>query len=333
MRKVLIYITIALLNGCTLITEPKTAIDYNSKTVLHDTINLIKANYPFILFKHINVDSIYSYYSSNISKYNGDEIYRLLYEILYGLKDAHIWFYNASGNRIQPYTDPRGVKDQYSFSLNIVEQYLKGNFKSIQGGKFVYGIINRKIGYIYIQTFNNDNSGWYKSFSNIINKMKTTQGMILDVRSNEGGSMSIANYILSFFIDKPFLSSIWLDANQNELPRFSIQPAQNYYSKPVILLQNGVSFSSAEGFICMMRELPNVTTLGDTTGGGGGSPKEFKISYNIIINLPTAALLTYQRKFVEWNGIEPDILLQQTKTELENGKDPQLEKAISILEK
>ena len=330
MKIAALFIIILFINGCTLITGPETPALYNAKNVLDDTINLIESNYPFISFKKINTDSLYSFYLSKISSYNGDRVYELLNDILYGLKDGHVLFYSPNGYEIKPYFPGRSIKDKYSFSLNIVEEYLQSDYHSIENGKIIYGKVNGNIGYVFIKTFSRDNFN-YKRFTEVITYFENTKGMIIDVRSNGGGSDLVTYYIVSHFINEPFLSPIWLDNNGNELERTYIQPNRINYLKPVILLQNGTCFSATEGFISMMKELETVTTLGDTTAGGSGNPRDFKISYDFKIHLPTSAQLTYQGEYIEWNGIKPDILVPQDKNDLENKRDIQIEAAINIL--
>ena len=80
-----------------------------------------------------------------------------------------------------------------------------------------------------------------------------------------------------------------------------------------------------------MRELPNVTTIGDTTEGGSGSPENFNISYNLTIHMSTKIQYTYEGEIIEYNGIEPDVLVPQNLSELRRGRDIQLEAAINFL--
>ncbi len=82
----------------------------------------------------------------------------------------------------------------------------------------------------------------------------------------------------------------------------------------------------------MMQELETVTTIGDTTGGGTGAPGDFLIAYDFKIHLSRYARLTYQGDYIEWNGLVPDVLVPQSKVDLENKRDPQLETALRILQ-
>ncbi len=325
------YLWLVLLTGCTLITEPQTPKPYSAEKVLDDTINLLDTHYPFLTFKDLHPDSLRALYLSKISRYEDDQVNQLLYDLLGDLKDGHVWFFTPAGVELKPYTPRRSIKDRYAFSLEVAKQYLDGKAQALRDGRIVYGVTQQDIGYIYLPTFRRQDNVWYKSFSDVIKILQNTRGLIIDVRSNGGGSDVVTYFIVRHFINKPFLSPIWLDPNGKELPREYLQPMQNPYLKPVVLLQNGTCFSATEGFICMMRELGQVVTLGDTTGGGSGAPKDFLISYQYKIHLSTIGQLTYEGKYIEWNGIEPDILLPQSQSDLENRQDPQLEKAISLL--
>jgi C-terminal processing protease CtpA/Prc len=85
--------------------------------------------------------------------------------------------------------------------------------------------------------------------------------------------------------------------------------------------------------------LPNITAVGDTTGGGGGAASgpsvktigNYTLPSGMIINIPTGYFLRYDGKQFEWLGVPPDIRVQQTKEDIQNGIDKQLEYAIEIL--
>lgn len=319
------------ISGCTLLVEP-VRHEYDASKVLSETCSLIKDHYSYISYKHINVDSIDAYYSARLSDYKGDRIFNLLSDVLYNLKDGHVWFYTPGGFLIQPYIPPRAEKDKYAYDPNIVRNYFSKPLNLAGENRLEYGILDNNIGYIYISTMNRGDSKWMTEISGILAGFKNTKGLILDVRDNGGGSDYITQYLIRNFLTEPMLSSVWIDAQGNEDRRYLMNPLNTYiYTKNIALLQNGTCFSATEGFINAMRELPNVTTMGDTTEGGSGSPENFNISYNLTIHLSTKIQLTYDGKYIEQNGIEPDILVPQNVSDLKRGRDLQLEAAINFL--
>lgn len=314
-----------------MLTAPQSPEQYDPGRVLDETIQLIRNRYPFLEFKGIKLDSLRARYQAHISDYDGDEVTKLLYDLLGDLRDGHVYFLTPSGVQLKPYTPRRSVRDRYASSFQVSKRYFESDIQYLRNKRIIYATTAHNLGYIYLPTFMRDDNTWYRDFTKVMKSLRTTNGLILDVRANGGGSDQVTYFIVRHFIQEPFLSPLWLDPNGNELQREYLQPVQEPYLKPVILLQNGTCFSATEGFISMMRELDQVTTLGDTTGGGSGAPKDFNIAYGYRIHLSTIGQLTYEHKYIEWNGIAPDILLPQPKNDLENRRDPQLEKAISLL--
>ena len=105
------------------------------------------------------------------------------------------------------------------------------------------------------------------------------------------------------------------------------------YTKPTALLINGKSFSSAEGMANLCKKIGHITLIGDTTGGGGGVPDEiFELPGGLTFRVPTRYGLRWDGEQVEWNGIPPDIRVPQTKEDIGDGHDKQLEAAMTFLE-
>lgn len=331
MKRIISFISLLLLCGCTLITEPENPTRYNAKIILDDTINLINTTYPYLSFKGIDTDSLHAVYASKLDQYRGDRVHNLLLDLLSELRDGHVSFYNPAGYSVGTYKARRSIKDRYAFSLNLVRSYASNDFQTLEDHKITYGKLTDQTGYIHVATMAREGFNFSK-FTVALRNLGDTEGLILDVRSNGGGSDRVTYYLVSHFIKEPFPSPIWLDHEGNEMQRTYLTPHTYHYLKPVILLQNGTCYSATEGFISMMQELEMVTTIGDTTGGGTGAPGDFLISYDFKIHLSRFAQLTYQGDHIEWNGITPDILVPQTKLDIENQRDLQLETALRILQ-
>ncbi len=106
------------------------------------------------------------------------------------------------------------------------------------------------------------------------------------------------------------------------------------YTGPIVILINGTSFSAAEVFVEIMRQLDYVTVVGDTTAGGGvssnGDPRHFLPSGKSI-SINYEAILRIDGEPLEWNGVPPDIRVLQTKADVDMKRDRQLQSAIEML--
>ena len=106
------------------------------------------------------------------------------------------------------------------------------------------------------------------------------------------------------------------------------------YTGPIVILINGTCFSATEVFAGRMRQLDYVSLVGDTTAGGGmssnGEARHFLPSGGSI-RINYEAILRMDGQPIEWNGVPPDIRVEQTKADISNGEDKQLEFALEYL--
>jgi C-terminal processing protease CtpA/Prc len=103
------------------------------------------------------------------------------------------------------------------------------------------------------------------------------------------------------------------------------------YSGPVVVLSGRGVFSSNESFISAMRALPNVTILGDTTGGGSGNPAEHSLGDGWRYTVSRWIEWTADRRVIEWQGIPPDVYVPWDPAAVAAGRDPVLEAALTRL--
>jgi C-terminal processing protease CtpA/Prc len=79
-----------------------------------------------------------------------------------------------------------------------------------------------------------------------------------------------------------------------------------------------------------MRELPNVRTLGGSTGGGSGFPFTSELPNGWSIRFSTSPILDVNMQHTEF-GIAPDIEVTLPPEDMENGTDTLIEAAITLL--
>ena len=66
--------------------------------------------YPYLEYKQINWDSIYTVYKPRAEQAKGDEIYTVLIEMLGELRDMHVYVKTAGGRSISTYYAQDGLK-------------------------------------------------------------------------------------------------------------------------------------------------------------------------------------------------------------------------------
>jgi hypothetical protein len=299
--------------------------------------NRINDTYPFLDYKHINWDSIYQVYRPRSESAQGDEFYFVLHDLLAELQDGHVYYQTEGGGEIYPFYPQRYFRVRHAYSPFVVRTYFDRELILTASGREEYGILPDNIGYIFLSSFHENYL--ISEFPSIMDYMKNTIGLIIDIRQKVGGSFQNIEAVAGHFIDAPFdWPKFYVLGELSEIAPF--QPIGSYtYNKPVVVLINGSTFSAGEITTEVLKQLPNITAVGDTTGGGGGasannSPEtrsDFKLPSGKLISVPNSYLARYDGQPFEWAGITPDILIQQTEEDIRNGRDKQLEYAIDML--
>lgn len=294
----------------------------------------INSVYPYLDYKQINWDSIYTVYRYRAEQAKGDKIYTVLIEMLGELKDMHVHLKTNGGYTISTYLAPRWLKDKYAYDPIVVRNYFDEELIVTAEGRIEHGIIPGNIGYIYIATFDDDYLINY--FSEALSYVKNSKALILDIRHNNGGSYQNLVTVVSRFIDSPLEKpDFYVLGELIPLPPFEPQGSFQYVN-PVIVLINGVCYSTGDIFPEVMKQISTVTVVGDTTGGGSSgstssAPAEYTLPSGKVIFVGTTDWRRYDGLPYEWIGVPPDILIPQTKEDIEKGIDRQLEYAIYML--
>jgi hypothetical protein len=160
--------------------------------------------------------------------------------------------------------------------------------------------------------------------------------LIIDLRGNMGGNSAESDILAShFFRKKVLFGTADIRSNNKDLKLkkhyYFINPQKSYWDISIILMVDSECFSSSELFIAGMKDNRRALVIGETTGGGSGNPKKFtipcgKLSLEIFVSTWNYRRINGQS--IEGNGVEPDIFITPTLTDLTKEKDIVLERAI-----
>lgn len=293
--------------------------------------NECNEKYAFFDLKGLDWDQVKAAYADRI--YIGmseDSLFHVLGDMLKELKDDH-------ANLISNFsTSFYGVEyegqDNFDWRI-IVDNYITRDYHI--SGPFAHNFIaNSEIGYIRLSTFENAINA--ESLDFILDRYSNTKGLILDIRENGGGAIENVFKILSRFIEVEtlvFYSRIKAGAehdNFTDAVGAYVQPYNGTrYSKNIVVLTDRGTYSSGSLLALATKAIPNVSLVGDITGGGLGMPNGGQLPNGWTYRFSITQTLTLDKQPDYENGVPPDIMIQFDWNDL--NKDEILEMAINEL--
>lgn len=187
--------------------------------------------------------------------------------------------------------------------------------------------IPSNIGYIKLSTFLSSNAS--QEVQNALGELNGKSGYILDLRSNPGGLLSNAIRIADMFLDDGAIVST-VDRDGYKEVRYSSPSVLT--GKPLVLLINGGSASASEILSGALKDNKRAVLIGERSFGKGLVQEINQLPGGSGVNITTQRYLTPNDTDINKKGIEPDIPVELTEDDAKAKKDPQLTRAISIME-
>jgi len=183
------------------------------------------------------------------------------------------------------------------------------------------------IGYIKLSTFLSSNAS--QEVQNALKDESGKSGYILDLRSNPGGLLSNAIRIADFFLEDGSIVST-VDRDGYKEVRYSTPSVIT--NKPLVLLINGGSASASEILSGALKDNKRAVLIGERSFGKGLVQEINQLPGGSGVNITTQRYLTPNDTDINKKGIEPDIPVELTEEDAKAKKDPQLSKAINVME-
>ncbi len=181
---------------------------------------------------------------------------------------------------------------------------------------------------VKISNFNSDTSGLFNQAVGEIIK-NNPRGVVLDLRNNPGGYLDTAVDVASEWIeDGVIVSEEFDDENKNDFWARGRARLKDY--KTVVLTNQG-SASASEIVAGALQDYGKATIVGTRTFGKGSvqTLEEFKDGSSVKITV--AKWLTPKGNYINKEGIIPDVEVDLTLEDYEEGRDPQMDKAVELL--
>ena len=298
---------------------------------------IIDEHYCFFDYKQqeygLDWHAVYNKYAPQFDdQMTEEQTFEVLTNMLGELKDGHV-------NLYAPFDLGRdwSWKEDYPthFSENVLKLYLGKDYKIAAGMK--YRILNDNVAYLRCATFVNDFGAG--NLDRILLYFAPCNGLIIDLRENGGGMVTSAEALAARFTNEEVLVGYMQHKTGPGHNDFSprrqqiLKPSKGLrWQKRVVVLTNRGVYSAANEFVKYMKCLPQVTIVGDRTGGGAGLPFSSELPNGWIVRFSACPMYDRDGKDTEF-GIAPTHQVGMKPTDQARGKDTLIEYARKLLAK
>ena len=161
------------------------------------------------------------------------------------------------------------------------------------------------------------------------------KGIILDLRNNPGGYLEVAVDIAGWFLNTGDLVAIedfGKDNGQGKTTEFRASGLGALKNYPLVVLVNQGTASAAEILAGALRDNRGIKLIGEKTFGKGSVQELVNLKGESSLKVTVAKWLTPKKYSISESGLEPDYKVTLTEDDISKGKDPQLDKAVEVLE-
>ncbi|MBD1261529.1 S41 family peptidase [Maribacter polysiphoniae] len=292
-------------------------------------------------------------------------LYEVLESMTTPLKDGHVSIVNEVVNINSNRTNLLEIMNSNLSSSDAIEttaelflvlgqrisfinsNYLNGQFNTDSNGNMIWGLINNEVGYFNVVTME-DYAAVDQEIATVSNLMDQVMEdvqqanidqLIIDLRFNTGGHDGIALEIASRFITNP--NPVFTKKSKNRTgftdgQTITLAPKGDFqFSGGIVLLTSPVTASAAEIFVMCLKDLPNVTIVGQNTNGVFSEILTHRLPNGTFIGLSNQIYADNSGNVFEGIGIGP---IQENRipflstNDFNNSTDSGIERSLDIFE-
>ena len=292
---------------------------------------IMDEHYCFFTDKKIDWDAIHSRYQRQVNQgMTQSQLFEVLANMVGELRDGHVNIY-ASFDVARNWSWHEDYPS--NFSDTLITHYLGTDYKIASGLR--YKTFDDNVGYIRYSSFTNAIGNG--NLDDVFLDLAPCRALIIDIRDNSGGTLTYAEKFAARFTNKEMLVGYMRHKTGKGHDDFSdyeeqiLRPSKNIrWQKPVFLLTNRQVFSAANEFVKYMKCCPNVTIVGDQTGGGAGLPFSSELPNGWSVRFSACPMYDKDKKTTEY-GISPDHYVSLQQSDLLENRDTIIEYARSLV--
>jgi carboxyl-terminal processing protease len=185
------------------------------------------------------------------------------------------------------------------------------------------------IGYIEISRFGDDTTSAFRTQAQSLRAQGATK-MIIDVRNNPGGLLNSAVEISDEFLGE---SKTIVEERKDDkvVDKFSAKEGGSLVGLNTIVLINKGSASASEIIAGALRDNNAAKLVGEQTFGKGSVQELVDLPGEGFLKVTVALWYTPAGRNISQEGIAPDEKVELKTDDLNNNRDPQLDRALQLL--
>ena len=316
MKKVIVYlatlVSLVSLASCVDIEERDDTATGNFEALW----TILDEHYCFFDYKQkeygLDWNDVHTKYKARINdNMSTVQLFEVLCDMLGELRDGHV---NLSSSMDYGRYWKWQENYPYNYSDSLIRQYLGTDYKIASGLR--YRVLDDNIGYIRCSSF--ETPIGEGNLDEALSYLLLCRGLIIDIRGNGGGDLTTAERLAARFVQEKTLVGYMqhkTGAGHNdfsEMKEIYLEPSSNVrWHKKVCVLTNRSVYSAANSFAVWMHCLPNVTLVGDHTGGGSGMPMSNSLPNGWSVRYSACPMYDQNKQQTEF-GIDPDVKVNLT---------------------
>ncbi len=171
-------------------------------------------------------------------------------------------------------------------------------------------VLDEKIGYIRLTSFNENSDDQIKNKIKEFKKNKKIEGYILDLRNNPGGLLGQAIKISDFFLDDGEIVST-KGRKKNENQKWFAREGDIINGKALIILINKGSASASEIVAGALKDHKRAVLVGEKSYGKGSVQSIIPLKNRGAIRLTISKYYLPSGKSISEVGVTPDITVEE----------------------
>ncbi len=295
----------------------------------------VNENYAYFAQAGVDWDAVKATYQGQFTgEMTEAQFLAALAPMLAELKDPSVSLTGSDGKAVTVYTAPAAANYPSTFKSAHFSSPSQMSSSQLDSGKLPahYATTASHITYWAIDNLNfgewTDKDGYFsclRDLDAVLQKETLTNndGLIIDLRQTAaGGDRRIAEILAAYFTSNSVLYGYTKDrtvgsdrAAFKDFDSHSVTPitglasSEIVFTSPVVVLTGQKTQDGAEWFAIALGLCPNVTVMGDKTGGSCGALKEFSLSSGVKYRIPVAQGYFKDKTLVEGVGLAPDVAM------------------------